>query len=45
VPRCTAALAGADEFRLIHFEERWRFVYIDLYEEPVSVPPYRGCLT
>jgi len=37
VPRCTAALAGADEFRLIHFEERWRFVYIDLYEEPVNV--------
>jgi hypothetical protein len=30
VPRCTAALAGTDEFRLIHFEERWRFVYIDL---------------
>ena len=37
VPRCTAALAGVDEFRLIHFEERWRFVYIDLYEEPVNV--------
>jgi hypothetical protein len=37
VPRCTATLAGADEFRLIHFEERWRFVYIDLYEEPVNV--------
>lgn len=37
VPRCTAALAGADEFRLIRFEERWRFVYIDLYEEPVNV--------
>jgi hypothetical protein len=37
VPRCAAALAGADEFRLIRFEERWRFVYIDLYEEPVNV--------
>jgi hypothetical protein len=37
VPRCSAALAGADQFRLIHFEERWRFVYIDLYEEPVKV--------
>ena len=35
VPRCTAALAGGDEFRLIHFEQRWRFVYIHLYEEPV----------
>jgi hypothetical protein len=37
VPRCGAAPAGADEFRLIHFEERWRFVYIDLFEEPVNV--------
>lgn len=37
VPRCSAALAGADDFRLIHFEERWRFVYIDLHEEPVKV--------
>jgi len=30
VPRCTASRAGEDEFRLIHFEQRWRFVYIDL---------------
>ena len=37
VPRCTAAPEGADEFRLIHFEERWRFVYIDLFEESVNV--------
>jgi hypothetical protein len=37
VPRCSAVLAGADEFRLIHFEERWRFVFIDLFEGPVSV--------
>jgi hypothetical protein len=37
VPRCSAALAGADEFRLVHFEERWRFVYIDLYEGAVNV--------
>jgi len=27
---CTASRAGEDEFRLIHFEQRWRFVYIDL---------------
>ncbi len=26
-----------DEFRLIHFEERWRFVYIDLFQQPVNV--------
>jgi hypothetical protein len=39
VPRCPAALAGAgaDEFRLIHFEERWRFVYIALFGEQVDL--------
>jgi hypothetical protein len=37
VPRCAGTLAGADEFRLIRFEERWRFVYIDLYQEPVNI--------
>jgi hypothetical protein len=33
VPRC----AGTDEFRLIHFEQRWRIVHIDLFQEPMSV--------
>jgi hypothetical protein len=37
VPRCAASLAGADEFRLIRFEGRWRFVYIHLFEAPVTV--------
>ena len=37
VPRCAPAPAGSDEFRLIRFEQRWRFVYIDLYQAPVSV--------
>lgn len=37
IPRCGVASAGADEFRLIHFEKRWRFVYIDLFEEPMIV--------
>jgi hypothetical protein len=32
VPRCAPAPAGSDEFRLIRFEQRWRFVYIDLYQ-------------
>jgi hypothetical protein len=36
VPRCGAALAGGDEFRMIHFEERWRFVAIHLFEEPLN---------
>jgi hypothetical protein len=33
VPRCGAVPAGGDEFRMIHFEERWRFVAIHLFEE------------
>ncbi len=37
VPRCAAGPGAADEFRLIHFEERWRFVYIDLFQERVNV--------
>jgi hypothetical protein len=37
IPRCGVASDGADEFRLIHFEKRWRFVYIDLFEEPMIV--------
>jgi hypothetical protein len=36
VPRCTSALAGADEFRLIHFEARWQVVHIDLFQESVN---------
>ncbi|HEV8454240.1 MAG TPA: hypothetical protein VGQ24_05090 [Gemmatimonadales bacterium] len=38
IPRCGAAATGVDEFRLIHIEKRWRFVYIDLFEEPMIVP-------
>ena len=30
VPRCDGGSPGADQFRLTHFEERWRFVYIEL---------------
>jgi hypothetical protein len=37
VPRCGTVAGGADEFRLIHFEERWRIVYIDLFQEPLNV--------
>lgn len=37
VPRCTVASAAADEFRLIHFEERWRIVGIRLFQEPLAV--------
>ncbi len=41
VPRCDGGRRGEDEFRLIHFEERWRFVYIDLFEERLSVTAER----
>jgi hypothetical protein len=36
VPRCGTGFTGGDSFRLIHFEQRWRFVYIGLHEEPSS---------
>jgi hypothetical protein len=32
---CGVGSAGVDVFRLIHFEQRWRLVYIDLFEEPM----------
>jgi hypothetical protein len=41
VPRCTAASAGLDEFRLINFEERWRIVFIELFREPMNVSAER----
>ena len=37
VPRCRGASAGTDEFRLLYFEERWRFIYTDLFEPPTNV--------
>ena len=37
VPRCRGGSAGTDEFRLLYFEERWRFIYTDLFEAPANV--------
>jgi hypothetical protein len=37
VPRCGVTSAGSDEFRLLYFEERWRFIYTDLFAEPTNV--------
>ncbi len=31
VSRCSGATAGVDEFRMLYFEERWRFIYTDLF--------------
>lgn len=36
VPRCNGASVGADEFRMLYFEDRWRFIYTDLFEAPSS---------
>ena len=37
VPRCRGGSAGTDEFRLLYFEERWRFIYTDLFEAPTNL--------
>jgi hypothetical protein len=37
VPRCIGTSAGADEFRLLYFEQRWRFIYTDMFEAPPNV--------
>jgi hypothetical protein len=34
VPGCRGAAAGVDEFRLLYFEARWRFIYTDLFPRP-----------
>jgi hypothetical protein len=39
VHRCTGTSSGADEFRLLYFEQRWRCIYTDLFEVP---PPSSG---
>jgi hypothetical protein len=32
VPRCSGSTAGVDELRMLSFEERWRFIYTDLFD-------------
>jgi hypothetical protein len=34
VPRCRSPAGGGDQFRLIRFEGRWRFLHIDLFDRP-----------
>ncbi len=36
VPRCSGASAGVDELRMLYFEERWRFIYTDLFDGSTS---------
>ena len=37
VPRCSASSPGVDQFGMLFFEKRWRFIYTDLFQEP-AVP-------
>jgi hypothetical protein len=32
VPRCSRRSPGVDEFGMLYFEKRWRFIYTDLFE-------------
>jgi hypothetical protein len=39
VPRCSGAAAGVDELRMLYFEERWRFIYTDMFDGASSAKP------
>jgi hypothetical protein len=32
VPRCSGRAPGVDQFGMLYFESRWRFIYTDLFE-------------
>jgi hypothetical protein len=34
VPRCSGLSPGVDEFGMLYFEKRWRFIYTDLFQGP-----------
>lgn len=34
VPRCSGSSPGVDEFAMLYFERRWRFIYTDLFQNP-----------
>jgi hypothetical protein len=34
VPRCSGPSPGVDEFGMLYFEQRWRFIYTDLFQNP-----------
>jgi hypothetical protein len=39
VPRCSGASPGVDELRMLYFEERWRFIYTDLFDGSPKAEP------
>jgi hypothetical protein len=34
VPRCSGSSPGVDQFGMLYFEQRWRFIYTDVFQEP-----------
>ena len=32
VPRCSGPSPGVDQFGMLYFEQRWRFIYTDLFQ-------------
>jgi len=34
VPRCSGPSPGVDQFGMLYFEKRWRFIYTDLFQAP-----------
>ena len=36
VPRCSGPSLGVDQFGMLYFEQRWRFIYTDLFQEPTA---------
>jgi hypothetical protein len=34
VPRCSGPAPGVDGFGMLYFEQRWRFIYTDLFQNP-----------
>jgi hypothetical protein len=34
VPRCSGPAPGVDQYGMIYFQQRWRFIYTDLFEAP-----------
>lgn len=36
VPRCSGSSLAVDEFGMLYFEQRWRFIYTDLLQGPAA---------
>jgi hypothetical protein len=36
VPRCSGPSPGVDQFGMLYFEQRWRFIYTELFQGPAA---------